>query len=81
MIGWSGSPSRKLDDHFLADARDVDPAPVLAGPELRDAHPARALFVLLAIAVPVKLHLHAAVLVGVDLLSRFADDSKDGLEA
>ncbi len=37
-----------------------------------DANPARAVLVLLALAVPEELHLDAAVLVGVDLLARWA---------
>src|SRR5262249_2416346 len=43
--------------------------PVLAGPVLGDADPARAVLVLLALTVPEELHLHPAVLVGVDLLA------------
>ena len=31
---------QEIDDHLLADARDVDPAPGLAGPHCPDAHPA-----------------------------------------
>ena len=45
-------------------------APVLAGPGGADAHPAGAVGVVLALAVPVELHLHPAVLVGEDLLAR-----------
>ena len=43
---------------------------------LRHAHPARAVVVLLARAVPEELHLHAAVLVGEDLLAGRADDHR-----
>ena len=39
-----------------------------------DANPAGAVGVVLALAVPVKLHLHPAVLVREDLLARRADD-------
>ena len=39
-----------------------------------DANPARAVRVVLALAVPVELHLHAAVFVGEDLLARGPDD-------
>src|SRR5205807_1416029 len=38
------------------------------------AYPARAVLVLLALAVPEELHLDAAVLVGVQLLAGGADD-------
>src|SRR5262249_24207089 len=58
----------------LADARDVDDAPLLAGPQGADADPAGAVLVELAVAVPVELDLHAAVLVGEDLLAVGADD-------
>src|SRR4029453_11673313 len=61
------------DDHFLADARDRHDAPVLAGPVLRDPDPARTVLVPLSLAIPVKLHLHAAVLVDEDLLPGGAD--------
>src|SRR5262249_40462812 len=64
------------DDDFLRDARRRDRAPALAGPGMRDANPARAVLVLLAAAIPVELHLHAAVLVGVDLVTRRADDDR-----
>src|SRR5262249_37822521 len=61
------------DDHLLADAGNRHDAPVLAGPVLRDADPARAVLVPLALAVPVELHLHAAVLVDEDLLAGGSD--------
>src|SRR5207244_4354952 len=50
--------------------------PALAGPGLRHAHPARALRVELAVAVPVELQLDAAVRVGVQLLARRAGDHR-----
>src|SRR4051812_16801191 len=55
----------------------MNTAPTPAGPELRDAHPAAAVFVVLADAVPVELHLHAPVLIGPNLFAGFAhDDSR-----
>ena len=78
--GRSGSPSRNVDDHFLADARQEPRAEAPARPALRHAHPARAVLVLLALAVPVELHLHAAVLVGEDLFTRRPDHHR-GLRA
>src|SRR4030095_10328672 len=75
-----GVALEKLDDHLLADARDRHEAPPLAGPRVRDAEPAGAVLVALALAVPVELDLHAAVLVGEDLLSRRTDDGR-GLHA
>ena len=75
-----GVAFEEVDDHFLADARDVDHAPLLAGPGRADADPAGAVGVVLALAVPVELHLHAAVLVGEDLLAGRADDD-GGLRA
>ena len=64
----------EIDDDLLPDARDVDGAPVLAGPRLGDADPARGGLVGLAAAVPVELDFDPPVLVGVDLLARGADD-------
>ena len=74
MIGLSGIPLEEADDHFLSDAGDVHGAPALAGPDLRDAHSARTLFVLLALPVPVKLDFDAAGVIDVDLLAFLADD-------
>ena len=63
---------QEVHHHLLADARDVDAAIVGARPGRGDPNPAGAVLVHLPIAVPVKLHLHPAVLVGVDLLARRA---------
>src|SRR5580765_8170192 len=41
---------------------------------MRDADPAGAVFVLFSFAVPVELHFHAAVLVGVNLFAGGPDD-------
>src|SRR5262249_10560260 len=71
-----GVAFQKIDDHLLADARDVDAAPGGAGPGLRDADPAGAVLVALAMPVPVELHLHPAILVGEDLLARGAGHSR-----
>jgi hypothetical protein len=66
----------KTHDHFVADARNVQRAPAFAGPYLRDANPARAVLVHLAVTVPMELHLHARVLVGVDLLALRSHDHR-----
>src|SRR6185436_11961630 len=58
-----------FDDHLLAHARNEHCAPVLARDALRDAHPASR-----AHSIPVKLHLDAAMLVGIDLPT--ADDDR-----
>src|SRR5262249_34050463 len=62
------------DDDLLADARDVDRPPLLAGPVRADADPAGAVGVILPQAVPEELHLHPAVLVGEDLFARGPHD-------
>src|SRR5262249_38488358 len=69
-----GVALQEVDDHLPADARDRDRAPILAGPRLRDAHPAARVLVALAVAVPVELHLDPPVLVGVDLVGGRPDD-------
>ncbi len=66
-------PLQELDDHLLPDAGDVHRAPPRPRPDLRHPHPARAVLVALPLAIPVELHLHTPVLVGRDLLARFAD--------
>src|SRR5205814_2015105 len=53
--------AEEFDDDLLADPRNVDPTPALAGPNLCDPQPAGAVFVLLAQAVPEELHLYAAI--------------------
>src|SRR5262249_38113613 len=64
----------EIDDHLLADARDVDAPPALAGPGGGDADPARAVLVLPAVPVPGELDLDPAVLVAEDFLPGRADD-------
>src|SRR5260370_760645 len=63
---------QKTDDHFLADAWDVNTAPLLARPRRGDAQPARGIGIVLSLAVPMELDLHTAVLVGENLFSRGA---------
>ena len=48
--------------------------PALAGRDLRDADPAGAFFVVLALAIPKELDADAAVLVDVDFVSRLSDN-------
>src|SRR5690348_6423385 len=70
-----GIAFEKLDDDFLADARNIDGAPIFTGPRLRHANPAGTVFVVLADAIPKELHFDAAVLVGIDFLAVRADDN------
>ena len=63
---------QEVHHHLLANARDVDATIVGTRPRRGDSNPARAVLVHLPIAIPVELHLHPAVLVGVDLLARRA---------
>src|SRR6185437_13834819 len=75
--GPVGVPLQEVDDHLLADARDVHRPPLRARPGLRHANPAGASLVRHAVAVPVELHHHAAVVVGVDLVAaRSHDDGR-----
>ncbi|KAF1029953.1 MAG: hypothetical protein GAK37_01560 [Pseudomonas sp.] len=67
-----GIAFQEAHDHFLADARGEQAAPAFACPALRHANPARAVFVALAFAVPVELHLDAPVLVGPYLFALLA---------
>src|SRR5262249_40576609 len=66
----------KSDDNFLTDPRPEKCSPAFTGPDLRDADPAGAVRVLLALSVPVELDLHAAVLVSEDFLTRRSDDDR-----
>ncbi|MDT4839056.1 hypothetical protein FQZ97_728360 [compost metagenome] len=60
--------------HFHADPRDGDGAVGAAGPARGHPQPAAGVFVGLAVAVPVELHLDAAEAVAVDLLPHRAGD-------
>jgi hypothetical protein len=71
---------QEVDDHLHADARHGRHAEGRAGPCGGHAHPAAGVLVVLPDAVPVELHLDAAVLVGPDLLAGRADDHR-GLRA
>ena len=71
-----GVALQELDHHLLADARHRHHAEVLARPRMRHADPARGVLVVLAVAVPVEVHLHPAVLVGVDLVAGGADHDR-----
>src|SRR5690606_9259445 len=55
--------------HFLTDARYGYHAPVLARPGRRETDPARTILVLLSDAIPMELHLDAAILIGVNFLT------------
>src|SRR5262249_7490348 len=65
----------KGNDDLLADARDVDPTPLLAAPKRAYSDPARAVGVFCPLPVPEKLHFHPAILVGEDLFSRWPHDN------
>src|SRR6266478_1187742 len=67
--GAVGVTFEEFDDDFLADAGDIDGAPVLAGPGLRNADPAGTVFILLAQAIPEELHFYAAVFVRIDFFA------------
>lgn len=64
----------EVHDDLLPHPRQLHEAEALARPGAGHADPAAALLVLLPVAVPVELHLDAAVLVGVDLIARGTGD-------
>src|SRR5712692_7180098 len=78
--GAVGVAFEEFDDDFLPDAGDVDGAPVLAGPGLRNADPAGTVFILLAQAIPEELHFYAAVFVRIDFFAGRTYDDR-GLRA
>src|SRR5690554_2050264 len=65
---------QKTDQHFHADARDGDAAPVVAGPAAGHPQPAAGVGVGLAFAVPVELDLDPALFVTVDFFAGRAGD-------
>src|SRR3546814_7910861 len=62
-VGPVGVAVFERHQHLFADARRHEAAPLGAGVALGDAHPARTLVVVLALSVPVELHLHPSVVV------------------
>src|SRR5208337_3548283 len=64
-----------MDNDFLADARNPDATPLRAGPRLGDTNPAGAFVGFLVVTVPMKLNLHAAKLIRVDLLTGGTHDN------
>src|SRR5690606_13220074 len=72
--GLVGVAFQKTDQHFHADARDGDAAPVVAGPAAGHPQPAAGVGVDLAFAVPVELDLDPALFVAVDFFAGGAGD-------
>ncbi|SAK99808.1 hypothetical protein AWB80_07730 [Caballeronia pedi] len=69
----------EMHQHFLSDARQEERPVALAGPGLRDAHPAalqRLARRFRSELLPMKLHLDAAVFVGMDLFAFRPDDHR-----
>src|SRR5690606_17089288 len=69
-----GVAFQKTDQHFHADARDGDAAPVVAGPAAGHPQPAAGVGVGLAFAVPVELDLDPALFVTVNFFAGRAGD-------
>src|SRR5690554_5250046 len=65
---------QKTDQHFHADARDGDAAPVVAGPAAGHPQPAAGVGIGLTFAVPVELDLDPAPFVAVDFFAGRAGD-------
>src|SRR5690606_39964390 len=74
--GLVGVAFQKTDQHFHADARDGDAAPVVAGPAAGHPQPAAGVGVDLAFAVPVELDLDPALFVAVDFFTGGAGDHR-----
>ena len=75
--GLIGVALNKIDDDFVADARDGHVAPGSAGPVLGDADPATGGVVALGVAVPGELHRDASVVVAEQFFAGRADDISD----
>src|SRR6476660_9484406 len=70
-----GIPFKKIDNHLLTDSRPETCAPSSARPKLAHADPAGAIGVILPFAIPMKLHLDPAILIGENFLARGAYDN------
>ena len=61
-------------DNFLTDTGQYEGAPLVASPGLAYPQPTAAVLVLVAFSVPMELHFHPTVGVGVDFFSLRARD-------
>src|SRR5690606_8141976 len=59
----------KVDDNFILNPWQLQATKAATGPWAGDADPAGAVFIFLAVAVPMELHLDAAVFIGPDFLA------------
>src|SRR5690625_2609698 len=61
----------KIDDNFVADARNERRTPLIACPRLNHPKKAGAILVLLAFSIPIKLNFYAAQFVDINLFARW----------
>src|SRR5690625_6723345 len=61
----------KIDDNFVADARNERRTPLIAFPRLNHPKKAGAILVLLAFSIPIKLNFYAAQCVDINLFARW----------
>src|SRR5262245_44468209 len=66
----------KIDDDLLPNARHVGDAPAFASPDRRNSHPAGAIGVVFAFAVPVELDLDTAIFIAKNLFAGGTNDNR-----
>ena len=71
-----GIAFQKIDDHFLADARDAHRPPFFTSPVLRDPNPAGTVFIRCAVAIPGELAFDPAVFIGPDFFVGLAHHNR-----
>src|SRR4029077_20656198 len=64
------------ENHFLADPGNRHETRLLCVVKRADADPARGVRIVLSVSIPMELHLHAAILVGNDLLPSRSDNHR-----
>src|ERR1700739_285635 len=74
--GLIGITLHKSNQNFLTYSRPKRRPPAFTGKRLADSDPARTIFVFLAQAIPIKLHLHPTVFVDKDFLTGWTDHQR-----
>ncbi len=69
---------QEINNDFLANTRDIDPAVVIPGPRLTDPDPAGIRISILTITIPQETDLDPPVLIGPDCFT-FRPDNQRGL--
>ncbi|CAI2527247.1 Uncharacterised protein [Serratia plymuthica] len=65
----------KINNHFMPDTWNVNPAEIIPRPGLADSQPARVRLAVFTVAIPKETHFYPAVFIRPDLLPRRTNDN------